>query len=198
MWVKVCGLSRRSDVEAAEAAGADAIGLVLSSSPRQVTPEVAERLARSTSLQSFLVLVDASPAQALDLARYAGVTGIQPHGEHAGATAAAAIMAGLSVLRPWSPTSSDQHCDIPSDQLLLLDSSVRGLHGGTGVRLDPSLIPPLERDWVLAGGLNPDNVQESIARIRPWGVDASSGLESSPGSKDPDLIKEFVERAKSQ
>lgn len=196
VWVKVCGLSRLAEVEAAVEAGADAIGLVVATSPRQITAEVAARLAASTSVLSVLVLVDAVPSQALDLARFAGVGGIQPHGLHAAGAAGAAVTAGLLVLRPWSPGSQGSPSDFPTDQIPLLDNAAGGLHGGTGQTFDHGLIPEMDRAWVLAGGLNPDNVAEAIRRTSPWGVDASSGLESSPGVKDINLIRTFVERAK--
>jgi phosphoribosylanthranilate isomerase len=85
---------------------------------------------------------------------------------------------------------------IPDDQIPLLDTAVEGLLGGTGRRFDAGLLPVIDRDWVMAGGLGPDNVAETIRELRPWGVDASSRLESSPGHKDPELIAAFVQEAK--
>ncbi len=200
-WVKVCGLRRASDIAVATAAGADAIGLVLADSPRRVEPDLARRLAAGSELPVYLVLVGARPSEALDLAGYIGAAGIQPHGERAAHTAAAAVKAGLAVLRPvrvgpmlLGPEGVAG--EVPSDQIPLLDRHHPDLEGGTGLRIDPEWIPDMDREWVLAGGLGPDNIREAVMALHPWGVDASSGLESSPGTKDPALIEAFVERAK--
>lgn len=196
-WVKVCGLRTAADVKAAHAAGADAIGFVLSQeSPRAIRPDLAARLIADAELPSFLVTVDASPAEILDLVDFTGASGVQPHGADSEATSAAAKRAGLAVLRPVRVAEGLDLAHIPDDQIPLLDTNVPGMHGGTGVRFDTDLIPVIERDWVMAGGLDPSNVAEAIRTLRPWGVDASSRLESSPGHKDHDLIAAFVQEAK--
>lgn len=196
-WVKVCGLRTTADVKAATAAGADALGFVLAQeSPRSIRPDLAARLIADAELPSFLVTVDASPAEILDLIDFTGASGVQPHGADAAATAAAAKRAGLAVLRPLRVTEDLDITGVPDDQILLLDTSVPGLHGGTGIRFDSELLPEIDRDWVMAGGLDPDNVADAVRTLRPWGVDASSRLESSPGHKDHDLIAAFVREAK--
>lgn len=196
-WVKVCGLRTHAAVEVAERAGADALGFVLDvRSPRAVTAETAGRLIASATVATFLVTVDASPSQLLDLVSFTHASGVQPHGAQAAEAAEAARRAGLSVLRPVAVTPGLDLGELPHDQIPLLDTAVPGLHGGTGVRFDISLLPPIDRDWVMAGGLGPDNVAAAIRELRPWGVDASSRLESSPGHKDHDLITAFVREAK--
>ena len=198
-WVKVCGLSKPSEARAAAAAGADAIGLVMvPSSPRAIRPAVAATIASVTGLDSFLLTMDATPSEMLDLAGFIGVTGIQPYGDHREATVEAAIRAGLGVLLPIAVSADRLSLLDVSDQVTpLLDTADPQAHGGTGRRFDTGLVDPAGRDWVLAGGLNPDNVAEAIDRAKPWGVDASSGLESAPGTKDLNLITRFVEEAKS-
>lgn len=196
-WVKVCGLRTAGDVAAAEEAGADAIGLVLAESPRRVTPEEARRLAARTTLPAFLVLVDARPTEVIDLAEFVGAAGVQPHGEHGADAAAAARLAGLDVLRPVRVDGPVDLTGIPDDQTPILDAAVDGLHGGTGIGFDPALAGGIDRRWVMAGGLGPDSVADAVRRSRPWGVDASSRLESAPGIKDRDLIIRFVKEAKS-
>ena len=84
---------------------------------------------------------------------------------------------------------------VPLGQTPLLDAYDAGRHGGTGTPFDWGLVST-NRPYVLAGGLGPDNVAEAVASAAPWGVDASSGLESSPGVKDPARIRAFVEGAK--
>lgn len=196
-WVKVCGMRTSADVRAATEAGADALGFVLApDSPRSVPPEVAARLIADADLPTFLVTVDASGAELLDLAGFTGASGVQPHGADSEAAAAVARGAGLAVLRPMPVVDGLDLSTVPDDQIPILDTRVPGLHGGTGVRFDLDLLPDIDRDWVMAGGLGPDNVATAIADARPWGVDASSGLESSPGRKDRDLIAAFVREAK--
>jgi phosphoribosylanthranilate isomerase len=196
-WVKICGLRTTADVEAATKAGADAVGFVLAQdSPRAIRPDLAARLIADADLPSFLVTVDASPAEILDLVDFTGASGVQPHGADSAAAAAAARRAGLAVLRPFRVTEDLDVSAVPDDQILLLDTNIPGLHGGTGIRFDSDLLPKLDRDWVMAGGLDPDNVVEAIHTLRPWGVDASSRLESSPGHKDHDRIAAFVREAK--
>ena len=197
-WVKVCGLRTAADVEAASKAGADAVGFVLfQESPRAVRPDLAARLIADATTPSYILTVDASPAEVLDLAAFTGASGVQPYGADASEAAAAARRAGLAVLRPRKVTADLDLTDIPQDQTLLLDANVDGLHGGTGTRFDPALLPEIDRDWVMAGGLDPSNVAEAVRTLRPWGVDASSRLESSPGHKDHELIAAFVREAKS-
>ena len=198
-WVKVCGLSKPSEARAAAEAGADAIGLVMvPSSPRAVRPDVASAVASATDLESFLLTMDATPAEMLDLAGFVGVTGIQPYGDHQDATIEAAVRAGLRVLLPIAVSGSRLSLlDVPGHVTPLLDTADPDVHGGTGRRFDTRLVDPAGRDWVLAGGLNPDNVADAISQAKPWGVDASSGLESAPGTKDLNLITRFVEEAKS-
>jgi len=194
MWVKVCGVKRRADVEAACRSGADAIGLVLAASPRRVTPEQAKELAAmADGTSTYLLTVDATAGEILDLADFCGVSGVQPYGTHAAESAAAAVKAGLDVLRPVAVSTSVEVGEVPHDQTPLLDA---GHLGGTGTSFDWALADGIERRFVLAGGLGPDNVRRAIEVARPWGVDASSALESSPGAKDPDLIRRFVEQAR--
>ncbi len=90
----------------------------------------------------------------------------------------------------WDPTQT------PEDQIPLLDSAHGGSHGGTGVQLDWTRLDVPERRFVLAGGLDPGNVATAIEIVNPWGVDASSGLESAPGIKDPARVAAFLQEAK--
>lgn len=198
-WVKVCGLSKASEAKAAAAAGADAIGLVMvPGSVRAIRPDVASAVAKATSLDSYLLTMDATPAEMLDLADFIGVTGIQPYGRMVEATIDAALRAGLEVLLPISVgTQAVTLLDVGEAVTPLLDTADSSGRGGTGRRFDTSLVDAAGRDWVLAGGLDHENVAEAIEVAKPWGVDASSGLESEPGRKDPNLITRFVEEAKS-
>ena len=193
-WVKVCGLSRPEDVEAASAAAADAIGFVFyPPSPRAVPPDRARQLGEGFAGLTVAVTVDLDAASLLSLASEAQVGGVQPHGAHAEEAARAARAAGLAVLRPIKVAGPVDLDGLDDDQVPLLDSDVLG---GTGRPFDWSWIRRIDRAFVLAGGLTPDNVALAIERVHPWGVDASSGLESSPGIKDPEKVAAFVREAR--
>jgi phosphoribosylanthranilate isomerase len=193
-WIKVCGVRHPRDVEAAVAAGADAIGLVIATgSPRWVPLEEAKRLGESVTLIKVLVTRDMAPEEVLASALAAEVDGVQPHGRMAASSAARAREAGLVVLHPIPVSGSVDLGVVPDDQIPLLD----GVNPGSGTPFDWGLAAPLQRPFVLSGGLNPGNVAAAMARVRPWGVDASSGLETVPGVKDPDLIQRFVAAVRS-
>lgn len=199
-WVKVCGLSSPGDVSAAVEAGADAVGFVVAEgSPRQVSIERAAALIDGLPVLTVLVTRDATPAQIQSLIDATGAGGVQPHGLHAAEAAAAAADAGWFVLRPIAMGGAMPQPDpaaVREPQVPLLDSAADTAIGGTGVRFDWTKIPALNRRFVLAGGLDPGNVAEAITAADPWGVDASSGLESSRGVKDGGRVVAFIEEAK--
>lgn len=193
-WVKVCGLTRREDVEVAIAAGADAIGLILvAESPRALTVDVAAELAAGVEAQTILLTKDLGPEEIVAAALATGVDGVQPYGLHVDDASKSASAAGFLVLRP---VADGALASIPHDQLVLFDRAGPGGLGGTGVPLDYGRIPITDRPFILAGGLGPETVAMAIRKVRPYGVDASSRLEVRPGIKDPDRVKRFVLEAK--
>jgi phosphoribosylanthranilate isomerase len=197
-WVKVCGLTNHDDVTAAVAAGADAIGFVLAAaSPRRVTVEQAADLGRGVAALRVLVTVDMPAADLIVAVRRSGADGVQPQGEGAAAAAAAARRAGVFVLRPVRVAGPIDLAGVPADQVPLLDTFKQGSDGGTGESFDWALALGIERRYVLAGGLGPDNVARAVRLVRPWGVDASSRLEVEPGVKDHGMVAAFIEEAKS-
>lgn len=193
--IKICGLTREADVEAAVAAGADAIGFVFyAKSPRAVTPERARALARL--LPPFVtpvgLFVNAAGAEL-----QAGLEAlpnmlVQFHGDE---TPADCDRVGRPYLRAARMAPGADLVDFATRfsnaQAMLLDAHVEG-YGGGGKVFDWSLIPPsVSSHLVLSGGLNAANVGDGIARVRPWAVDVSSGVEVSKGIKSADLIHEF-------
>ncbi|MEN8233559.1 MAG: phosphoribosylanthranilate isomerase [Actinomycetota bacterium] len=196
-WVKVCGLTRESDVAAAVEAGADALGFVLAeSSVRRVSPEQARDLMESVPTLRILVTVDASPSEMVAMVEATGADGVQPHGRQAAEAARAASRAGLFVLRPVRAGEGETSSGVPEGQIPILDSASGTHHGGTGVPLDWGSLSVPNRPFVLAGGLTPENIRDAISVVDPWGVDASSGLETKPGIKDPARVAAFVAAAK--
>ena len=194
-WVKVCGMTRAEDIEAAEAAGADAIGLVLvPASPRAVTVDQAAELAAGVTTQAVLLTKDLRPEDLVAAALGVGVEAVQLYGEHAAEAADMAAEVGLFVLRPVEVDFDLS--TIPEAHVPLFDNRSGPLAGGTGQSFDHRLLPRVDRRFVLAGGLGPDNVREAIRATGAWGVDASSRLESRPGVKDHGLVARFVREAK--
>ncbi|MEO6279579.1 phosphoribosylanthranilate isomerase [Roseateles sp.] len=198
--IKICGLTREADVEAAIAAGADAIGFVFyAKSLRAVTPERARVLARL--LPPFVTPVGLF-VNATDAELQAGFDAlpnmlVQFHGDETLADCervnrpylrAAAVAPGFDLV--------DFSSRFSSAQAILLDAPVDG-YGGGGKVFDWSLIPPsVSSRLVLSGGLNAANVGDGIRQVRPWAVDVSSGVEVSKGIKSADLIHEFCRAVK--
>jgi phosphoribosylanthranilate isomerase len=195
--IKICGLTREADVDAAVLAGADAIGFVLyEHSARFVPAARASELARRLPpfVTPVLLLVNAS-ADLLRAALQAVPQALlQFHGDESPAQCQAPQRAYLRAAR-MAPGFDllDFGSRFASAQALLLDTHVEG-YGGAGKVFDWSLIPPsVPLPVVLSGGLNAANVIEGIRRVRPWAVDVSSGVESSKGIKDAGLMRRFCD-----
>jgi len=195
--IKICGLTREADVDAAVEAGADAVGFVLyERSPRHVAVQRAAALARR--LPPFVtpvVLVVNAEASLIQSAVQA-IPGLllQFHGDETPANCRAP---GRPFLRAARMTAGfdllDFAAQYPHAQGLLLDALVEG-YGGGGKVFDWSLIPPnVPRPVVLSGGLHAGNVIEGIFQVRPSAVDVSSGVESAKGIKDAAAIRRFCE-----
>ncbi|WP_441245325.1 phosphoribosylanthranilate isomerase [Kitasatospora sp. McL0602] len=197
MFVKVCGVRNEGDVAAVVAAGADAVGFLLTESVRRVEPEVARQLAAAVPAQVLTVGVASGvpAAEAGRLALAAGVDALQLHGAYP--REAFEELAGLP-LRLLRATTLDSGTELTTgaygEEMLLLDSPV----AGSGERWDLAVLDQArpQGHWLLAGGLTPANVTAAVRAARPWGVDVSSGVESSRGVKDHALIHAFVAAAR--
>jgi len=201
-WVKICGMTTEQAVGATVDGGADAMGFVLApGSPRTLSAERARDLVEDVPIATFIVTVDLSPGEAIAAAEYVGATGIQAHGSRSLDVAAEAIEAGYLCITPVPVGPEGPIIDVsevPESSLPLYDTASRIRHGGTGNPFDWDLITARDRPFILAGGLGPDNVQEAIKAVHPFGVDASSRLEAEPGVKDTYKIVDFIEQAKQQ
>ncbi|MEK6668219.1 MAG: phosphoribosylanthranilate isomerase [Pseudomonadota bacterium] len=195
--IKVCGLTREADVDAAVEAGADAIGFVLyDKSPRHVSAEragvLARRLPPFVTPVVLLVNADADLRQrALNAVPNAL---LQFHGDESPAQCMAAARPFLRAARmaPGLDLSDFAH-QFAGAQALLVDAHAEG-YGGGGQVFDWSLLPQpgqLPLPLVLSGGLHAGNVGEGIRRVRPWAVDVSSGVEAGKGLKDAALLRAF-------
>lgn len=194
--VKICGITRPEDLQAAVSAGADAIGLnMYAKSQRHVDLTLAASLAGMTpplvSVVGLFVDPDADAVRAacskvpFDL--------LQFHGDESNAFCASFGRRFIKAIRvePEMDLASAV-ARYPDSSGVLLDAWVQDAYGGTGVQLDWSVLPALATPIVLAGGLNPGNVGAAIRVTRPWGVDVSTGVEISPGRKDAGKIEAFI------
>ncbi len=204
MIVKVCGVRTPEVAEAAIEAGADWLGLVLvPTSPRHVDDGAARVVVNAVRGRADLVgvMVDATPAQCDQAAERYRLAAVQLHGDVAPSTAARCAVPVIRAINPEEYRRALTHEWWP-DCMVLLDAApaeAGGLPGGTGARVDEGVAAALARHRrvILAGGLSPENVAGAVAAVRPYGVDASSGLESAPGVKDAARVVAFVAAARS-
>jgi phosphoribosylanthranilate isomerase len=217
IWIKICGNTSLEDAMLAVDAGADAVGFVFAPSPRKVTAaEVAAITPQlPATIEKIGVFVDAGLEEIVSTVQVSGLTGIQLHFD-AKAKLPADIhnrlgpqLRILRVLHFNAEAAREHTAQIagyardPHVNGLLVDSRTASAVGGTGVAFDwtearKSIFNLSSRmKLVAAGGLSPANVAEAIAALHPWGVDAVSGVEATPGRKDRAKVLEFVTRARS-
>ncbi len=193
--VKICGITEPGAAAAAVEAGADALGFVFASGRRRVSLEKAYLIC--TSLPAMVsrigVFVNAAEREIREVVEVCGLDGIQLHGEEA--PELLRKLAPLPIIKaiPVKNRRSLEQARLYPNCTLLLDTYHPRRRGGGGKAFDWSVLEgaSFEQRVILAGGLNPGNVHEVLRRVRPWGVDVSSGVESG-GIKDPQKIKEFV------
>jgi phosphoribosylanthranilate isomerase len=190
--VKICGITNREDAEAAIAAGATALGFNFwPGSPRYVSAGAAAELMKAVpkTVWKVGVFVDESAVRVHEIARQVQLDVVQLHGS---STAPAGF-------RVWRAKGVDDEFDMSQlgggVEAYLLDAPSGSRHGGTGKTFDWSKVRDPRYRIILAGGLDPGNVRDAIALVRPWGVDACSRLESSPGKKDHAKMAAFCRAA---
>ena len=196
--VKVCGVRTPEVAEAAIEAGADWIGLMLvPASPRWVDDDAAMAVVRAVNGRADMigVFVDASPATCDEAASRYGLAAAQVHGRLDPGLITGTSVQVIPVINVGSHAAACT-IDWPPDVLVMLDGmpNAGGLPGGTGhhVPVEWAADVARHRRVLLAGGLGPEDVGDTIAAVRPDGVDASSRLERSPGEKDPELVRAYV------
>ena len=182
------------------AAGADALGLnFYPRSPRYVTAETAAALARTRPALGTVVgvFVNESPDVIRARVRECGLTAVQLHGDEPPEACAGYGVPVIKALRVRGPEDVERaraYVGVGDVATLLLDGAAPG-YGGGGVGFDWSLVARLSDAGVpvlVAGGLNPGNVQQAVRATRPYGVDVASGVEVSPGIKDAEAVRAFV------
>jgi phosphoribosylanthranilate isomerase len=213
LWIKICANTSLEDARLAADSGASALGFIFAPSPRRVTPDQVAAITPHlpASLEKIGVFVGASLDEIVSTVRACHLTGVQLHSD-SGPDLPAQLRAELSpdirILRvvhfgPEAAAQAQAYFADPNVDAVLVDSRTATAVGGTGITFDwASASETLfkntkERKLVAAGGLNPNNVAEAIATLKPWGVDVASGVEASPGRKDPAKLLAFIANARS-
>ncbi|MFJ4027829.1 phosphoribosylanthranilate isomerase [Paenarthrobacter sp. NPDC089989] len=197
MFVKVCGLSTPESVREAVSAGADAVGFVLTASPREVSPETVRSLLPlvPSDVTAVGVFRHETAADAIAIAQAAGLSWVQLHGHRTAADVKEVHDAGMRLIRAVTMSASPEEFGDLGEELFLIDAAVPG----SGEAWDYASVREkglAGRSWLLAGGLEPGNVAAAASAAGAWGVDVSSGVESSRGVKDLAKVRAFVEAAK--
>jgi len=188
--IKFCGFTRVDDVDVAVGLGVDAIGFNLAKGPRRIGIDQAALLAHRCPayVTPVLLTVDADVHQVLELLLATRCTAVQLHGDEP-PEVAAELRRRVPVCKAIAVSSAADLARMrsyPADSFLLDHRAPPGVHGGTGVAWDWSLLHGVTFavPVILAGGLHADNVGAGIAAVHPWAIDVASGIESSPGVKD--------------
>lgn len=195
---KICGITRVEDALAAAEAGADAIGLVFyAKSPRAVNVQQAREII--AALPPFVttvgLFVNASRCELGEILDAVPLDLLQFHGDETPEQCEGYNRPWIKALRVRPGDDLEASCTLYAKASgILLDAYVAGVPGGTGEAFDWSLVPEyLSKPIILAGGLSPDNVAAAIARVRPYAVDVSGGVEQAKGIKDGQKIQAFLD-----
>lgn len=199
LFVKVCGVTRPEDAEAAAAAGASAVGINFWPGSKRFVADLGRAAELAAAARGALVVgvfVDA-PGEAIDrVLGHVPLDRVQLHGDEPDALCAALGQRLLRVVRVFGEADLERVAFAPGDPVLV-DAGVAG-YGGQGARLPLELCRRAAalRRVILAGGLDPDNVAGVVEHARPFGVDVATGVERAPGVKDADKIRAFVANAR--
>ena len=200
--VKICGITNVEDGLSAVELGADALGFVFARSPRQVDPNTAKAIigALPASVVKVGVFVDEDPVRIREIAGNCGLNTIQLHGGEAPEACEIFMPRVIKAIRVRDERSlKGLEAYVGKTAGFVLDTFSKDRAGGIGVVFDWSLALKAKRVGVpiiLAGGLNPQNVRTALEKVRPYGVDVSSGVEERPGKKSRPLLKAFIEQVR--
>lgn len=200
--VKICGITNLEDALLAASLGADALGFVLyPPSPRAISPDAARAII--AQLPPFVttvgVFVDEDTARVKELAGQLGLDWVQLHGRESPdycKSLGRRVIKGFRIQDENSLTALTAYRG--AAQAFLLDAYKKGLAGGTGETFNWDLARQARKygPIILAGGLTPENVAQAIATARPQAVDVASGVEATPGKKDPEKLRAFIDAVK--
>ncbi len=197
MFIKICGITNVDDALLATALGADAVGFVMAPSPRQIAPPRVQEITRRLppGVLTVGVFRNEAPQRVVDIVNRCGLKAAQLHGQESVADTQL-VRDKVPVVIKAFPGGSGAlaAADRYRADMVLVDSATPG----SGQVFDWSLAEgaPGGIRLIMAGGLNPENVATAIAKVRPWGVDVSTGVELSPGRKDPARMRAFIKAAR--
>jgi len=205
VFVKICGITNPADAEIAIAAGADALGFNFwPGSERYLESSDAAEWIRDLpdTITRVAVLVNPTPAYAKEIAAIDGIDLLQLHGAESPEFCLSLAEAQVALWKAVPMTRRDMTLPDFHTNRLLLDTVAARRFGGTGTPFpwswarDLIMANPV-REFILAGGLSPENVAEAIGQARPFGVDVASGVEARPGRKDIYRVRDFITAARS-
>ena len=197
LFVKICGITSEDDALLAAGLGADAIGLIFAASSSRITTGKARDIVRRLPPEILTVGVfrDESRERVVKMANTVGLRAVQLHGHETAEDTQWVAERVPNVIRAFASDDPalDRHEDY-GDVRLLIDSPLPG----SGLAFDWSVLPsgPINRGFILAGGLGPENIEQAITAVQPWGVDVKTGVEAEPGKKDPVKLRQFIARAR--
>lgn len=199
--VKICGMTQLKDAVFAAEQGADAIGFIFyKKSPRSVTMKTVREIILKLPplIDTVGVFVDESVDRVNKIADYCGLDLVQLHGDESPAFCRKIHRRVIKAFRV-KDLQSIKELEKYSVSGFLLDTFTDNLHGGTGKTFDWNLALPAKKigPVILAGGLTPRNIRQAISQARPYGVDVCSGVEKSPGIKDPEKVRAFLTNIRS-
>ncbi len=197
MFVKICGVTNEDDALLAVAMGADAVGFIFAPSTRQIAPQKVFDITRRLPPEVLTVGVFRNdlPSRVVEIAHKAGVKAVQLHGRETPDQTKEIAGHFRWVIKAFAAGDENlPKADRYGTDMVLVDAP----DPGSGQVFDWNLVgdAPDSMKLILAGGLTPANVAGAIAEVEPWGVDVASGVESSPGKKDPIKVMRFIEAAK--
>ena len=198
VWIKICGITNEEDGLAAARLGADALGFVFAPSPRRISPEKARQIIKALPplVQTVGVFVDEDLDEVSSVAEMCGLDILQFHGSESADYCDSFDQRVIKAIRLRNRQDLKSLAEYDGVvHALLLDTYLPDKLGGTGMTFnwEWALEAGKYGRIILAGGLNPGNVAAAISIVKPYGVDASSGLEQRPGVKDHEKMAQFIE-----
>jgi phosphoribosylanthranilate isomerase len=198
-WIKICGITNIEDGKKATSLGVDALGFIFAPSLRRIEPDVAKKIIRALpkTLLKVGVFVNEEQKEVLRVAEYCGINALQFHGKESPEFCQKffhPVFKAIHIRDLESLKDMEKYHDVS----ILLETYSPVQAGGTGKPFpwEIALKAKEKRNFILSGGLNPGNVGEAIKKVRPWGVDVCSGVETMPGKKDPSKMVEFIKEVR--
>ena len=198
-WIKICGITNIEDAMKAATLGADSLGFIFAPSPRRVEPATVRAIIQDlpSSIFKVGVFLNHPLSEVKEIAVYCNLDGLQLHGEeplYYCQKFSQQVIKSIRIRDMESLKDMAKYPNVP----ILLDTWSPKQGGGTGTPFpwEIALKAKKERDFILSGGLNPANVGEAIRKVKPMGVDVSSGVEAAPGKKDPLKMAEFIKEVR--